>query len=40
MLDSYDSPLDMTELSKTYGVTPTTLADFVRTFVASAQQVD
>jgi uncharacterized protein YbjT (DUF2867 family) len=40
MLDSYDSPLDMTELSKTYGVTPTTLADFVHTFVASAQQVD
>lgn len=35
-LETYDSPLDMTALTATYGVTPTTLGDFVHTFVSSA----
>lgn len=35
MLDTYDSPLEMDELAKTYGVTPTTAADFVRGFLGS-----
>lgn len=34
-IDTYDSPIDMTELSAAYGVTPTTLDDFVRDFVAA-----
>lgn len=34
-LETYDSPLDMTELRETYGVAPTTLADFVADFVAT-----
>jgi len=39
-LDTYDSPLEMSELSSTYGVPPTALADFVHGFVqASRQQV-
>ncbi|MGY1618666.1 SDR family oxidoreductase [Geodermatophilus sp. SYSU D00691] len=38
-LETYDSPLDMTEPSRTFGVPPTTLGDFVRDFVAGAGQV-
>lgn len=34
-LASYDSPLDMTELARTYGVAQTTLTDFVGGFVAA-----
>jgi uncharacterized protein YbjT (DUF2867 family) len=37
-LASYDSPLDMTELAKTYGVAPTPLADFVHHFVTTNLQ--
>lgn len=37
-LASYDSPMDVSELSRTYGVTPTTLADFVHRFVATSRQ--
>jgi uncharacterized protein YbjT (DUF2867 family) len=32
-LDTYDSPLDMKDTSATYAVAPTTLAEYVRTFV-------
>lgn len=35
-LDTYDSPLDITELADTYDVTPTTVTDFVRDFVAAS----
>ena len=38
-LETYDSPLDMTEPSRTFGVPPSTLGDFVREFVARADQV-
>jgi nucleoside-diphosphate-sugar epimerase len=34
-LDTYDSPLDMDEMRLTYAVEPTSLADYVRTFVQS-----
>jgi hypothetical protein len=34
--EAYDSPLDMGELSETFGVTPTPLADHVRGFVRAA----
>ena len=34
VLDTYDSPLEMDELAKAYGVTPTSVDDFVRGFVA------
>jgi uncharacterized protein YbjT (DUF2867 family) len=34
--ETYDSPLDMRELSARFGVTPTPLADHVRSFVQSA----
>ncbi len=37
-LASYDSPMDVSELSRTYGVAPTTLADFVHRFVATSRQ--
>ncbi len=37
-LASYDSPMDVAELSRTYGVTPTTLGDFVHDFVATSRQ--
>jgi len=37
-LDTYDSPLDMTGLSSTYGVRPTTMADFVHGFVTNSPQ--
>jgi NADH dehydrogenase len=34
-LSTYDSPMDMRETAQTYRVTPTTLAQYVRTFVAT-----
>jgi NADH dehydrogenase len=34
-LDSYDSPLDMTDLAKTYGVVPTTIDEFAHQFLAT-----
>jgi uncharacterized protein YbjT (DUF2867 family) len=34
-LDAYDSPLEMNELAAAYAVTPTPLADYVRTFLHS-----
>lgn len=34
-LESYDSPLDMTELARTYGIVPTTLAAWVHDFAAA-----
>jgi uncharacterized protein YbjT (DUF2867 family) len=36
MLETYDSPLDMSALAATYGVTPTRLEDFVSAFVVTA----
>jgi NADH dehydrogenase len=33
--ESYDSPIDMSELSSTYDIEPTDLRDFVRSFVAT-----
>jgi NADH dehydrogenase len=38
-LETYDSPLDMTEASRAFGVPPSTLDDFVRQFVARAAPV-
>lgn len=38
-LETYDSPLDMTVLSRTFGVPPSTLGDFVRDFVARVAHV-
>jgi hypothetical protein len=37
-LETYDSPLDMTGTSRTFGVPPTPLADFVQDFVSRAAQ--
>ncbi len=37
-LDTYDSPLEMTQLSAQYGVTPTTLTDFVHGVVTANRQ--
>ncbi len=37
-LASYDSPMDVSALTRTYGVAPTTLADFVHGFVATSRQ--
>lgn len=37
-LAGYDSPLDMTEAARTYGVVPTPLAEFVHQFVATSLQ--
>jgi NADH dehydrogenase len=37
VLDSYDSPVDISELASTYAVTPTPVADFVRNFLAVAR---
>ncbi len=34
-LDGYDSPIDMDQNSSTYGVEPTELAEFVRTYVST-----
>jgi uncharacterized protein YbjT (DUF2867 family) len=34
-LETYDSPLDMTELTRMYGITPTNLAAFVHDFAAA-----
>jgi NADH dehydrogenase len=36
--ETYDSPIDMTELSSTYGVKPTDVRDFVRTFLAASRE--
>ena len=36
VLETYDSPLDMTAMAVTYGVTPTGLKDFVHDFVSTA----
>ncbi|MDQ4038844.1 MAG: hypothetical protein M3313_10980, partial [Actinomycetota bacterium] len=36
-LDTYDSPMDMTQLASQYGVKPTTLGDFVHGFVTTTQ---
>ena len=38
VLDTYDSPIDITELACTYGVTPTPVADFIRDFLAANRQ--
>jgi NADH dehydrogenase len=35
MFDIYDSPIDSSELASAYGVTPTSVAEFVRGFLAS-----
>jgi len=37
-LASYDSPMDVSELTRTYAVAPTTLTDFVHRFVAASRQ--
>lgn len=37
-LATYDSPIDMTETAATYGVRPTSVADFVRDLVAGADR--
>ena len=36
-LASYDSPMDVSELTRTYGVAPTTVADFVHGFVGASR---
>jgi uncharacterized protein YbjT (DUF2867 family) len=36
-MDGYDSALDMTAVAETFGVTPTSLDDFVRGFVAASR---
>jgi uncharacterized protein YbjT (DUF2867 family) len=36
-MDGYDSALDMTAIAETFGVTPTSLDDFVRGFVAAGR---
>jgi hypothetical protein len=33
-LETYDSPLDMKATATTFGITPTTLHDFVHAFVS------
>lgn len=38
-LDGYDSPLDVGALASAYGVTPTSLSDFVRLFMANRHPV-
>jgi NADH dehydrogenase len=37
VLDAYDSPIDMTALSEQYGVTPTSMTEFVHGVVAAAR---
>jgi hypothetical protein len=37
MLETYDSPLEMDALAATFGVTPTSLDDFVHAFVSTAR---
>jgi hypothetical protein len=34
-LDTYDSPLDMSDLAKSFSIAPTFLAAFVRAFIAT-----
>ncbi|CAA9496595.1 MAG: hypothetical protein AVDCRST_MAG38-2963 [uncultured Solirubrobacteraceae bacterium] len=36
-LDTYDSPIDISTLSNTYRITPTTVADFAHDFIATSQ---
>ena len=36
-LDAYDTPLDMTQLTSQHGVRPTTLAEFVHSFVTASR---
>ncbi len=38
VLDSYDSHIDISHLASAYGVTPTSIADFARDFVAANRQ--
>lgn len=38
-LETYDSPVDMTELAAAYQITLTTLAEFVRSFIAANRQM-
>ncbi len=38
-LETYDSPLDMAETSRAFGIPPSTLDDFVRQFVTRAARV-
>jgi NADH dehydrogenase len=40
VLESYDSPLEMSELAARYGIRPTSLEDFVHRFVVSAAGSD
>ncbi len=37
-LASNDSPMGVSALTRTYGVTPTTLAEFVHGFIATSRQ--
>ncbi|MDQ3972889.1 MAG: SDR family oxidoreductase [Actinomycetota bacterium] len=37
-LETYDSPIDSSALAAAYGVTPTSLTDFVRDFIATSRQ--
>lgn len=37
-LETYDSPIDSRALAAAYGVTPTSLTDFVRDFIAVSRQ--
>ncbi|MDQ3735449.1 MAG: hypothetical protein M3400_15895, partial [Actinomycetota bacterium] len=39
-LNTYDSPMDMSQLASQYGVRPTTLADFVHGFVTTSRPPD
>ncbi len=39
VLDTYDSPIDISHLTSAYDVTPTSIADFTRDYVAANQQV-
>ena len=38
VMDTYDSPIDITESASSYGVTPTPVADFIRDFLAVNHQ--
>ena len=37
-METYDTPIDSSGLASTYGITPTSVAEFVRGFVASSRQ--
>jgi NADH dehydrogenase len=36
-MDTYDSPIDMSETAATYGVTPTSVVEFVHEFVSTSR---